>query len=149
MFVTVFYGVVEIATGIMTYARAGHDRPLLLRAGKAHELSGEGVFLGFVPSNALHISEASTQLEPGDRLVLYTDGLIDVSSPRGERLKRIGLQNLLERLSHLPADDYCEAVFESLVEYQGNADQYDDMTLLTLDFETSSLHPYLRPSEVT
>jgi sigma-B regulation protein RsbU (phosphoserine phosphatase) len=137
MFVTVFYGVVEIAAGLLTYARAGHDRPLLMRAGKANELSGEGVFLGFVPSNMLHISEESTQLEPDDRLVLYTDGLIDVSSPQGERLKRSGLQNLLERLSHLPADDFCEAVFETLVDYQGIADQYDDMTILALDVETS------------
>ncbi len=132
MFVTVFYGIVDPHGHTLTYVRAGHDRPILLRDNFAQELVGEGVFLGFASSEDLHLTEETLDLAPGDRLVLYTDGMIDITSPEGERFDRVGLRALLCDLGQQSAREICETVFDVLFGYQSIADQYDDMTLLVV-----------------
>jgi serine phosphatase RsbU (regulator of sigma subunit) len=133
MFVTVFYGVIEKATRRMTYARAGHDYPLLLRDGTIQELGGEGTLLGFLDRAELHLSEETILLNPHDRLVLYTDGLTDVLSPDGERFALNRLKTLCQTHVNLPPAEFCSAVFAGLNAYQGGAEQFDDMTLLVID----------------
>ena len=137
MFVTVFYGVVDGHSGLFTYARAGHDRPLLLRAGEVLELEGEGVFLGFLDNEHLHLTEETLRLNPGDRLLLYTDGLIDTTSPEGQRFDRGGLHTLTQEVSHLPASELCVAIFDRLRAYQGQSEQFDDMTLLVVEVDSN------------
>src|SRR5689334_9682028 len=78
MFVTVFYGVIALCSRRLTYARAGHDYPLLLRDGASMALGGRGTVLGMLEMNDLALSEEQIDLAPGDRLVLYTDGLTDI-----------------------------------------------------------------------
>ncbi len=136
MFVTVFYGVVDSRSRKLIYARAGHDRPLLLRGSDVLELSGDGVLLGFHSGEHLHLTEESLELNPADRLILYTDGLIDTISPDGTRFDRGGLYTLLKDVGHLPANELCDAVFNALIEYQGTAEQFDDMTLLVVEVDT-------------
>ncbi len=135
MFVTVFYGVVDCATRQMTYARAGHDRPLLLRGGVTQELGGQGTALGLFESSFLRLTEEQVDLAPGDRLVLYTDGLTDVLSPEGKPFERQALKDLLCACAALPLNLLCSAVFARLTAYQGSAEQYDDMTMLVLEVE--------------
>jgi sigma-B regulation protein RsbU (phosphoserine phosphatase) len=132
MFVSVFYGVVEGTTRRLTYTRAGHDRPLLLREGAAHPLVGTGAVLGFLEQDELHLSEEQVTLMPGDRLVLYTDGLTDVVGPDDQLLGIGRLQPLL--LSHVGSspDEMCAATFADLLAHQGTAEQFDDMTMLVV-----------------
>lgn len=137
MFVTVFYGVVETATRQLTYARAGHDRPLLLRAGAAHELGGQGALLGLLEPDELHLSEETLHLAPGDRLVLYSDGLADALSPAGQPFDRAALIAFLANCVLLPADELCAATFAELARHQAGAEQYDDMTMLVLAVDAS------------
>ena len=132
LFVTVFYGVVEIATRRLTYARAGHDRPLLLRAGAVHELAGQGAFLGLLEPDELRLSEESCDLLPNDRLVLYSDGLVDALSPAGQPFDRPALATFLASQAAQPASDLCAATFDELARHQADAEQYDDMTMLVL-----------------
>jgi len=148
MFVTVFYGIVDGPSRRLTYARAGHDRPLLLRGKDVLELSGDGVFLGFLGSEHLHLTEETLQLNPADRLILYTDGLIDTISPEGNRFDRAGLYALMRDIGHLRADKLCDAVFDTLLDYQGTAEQFDDMTLLVAEIETLTTfgEPNVTPS---
>jgi sigma-B regulation protein RsbU (phosphoserine phosphatase) len=133
LFVTVFYGVVDAPTRRLTYARAGHDRPLLLRGGEIHPLGGEGTFLGFPDLQELHLSEEQVELKPADRLVLYTDGLTDGMAPDGRPFGLDRLLSLLQSHAHLPPPDLCAAAFADLLAYQGDADQYDDMTMLVVE----------------
>lgn len=133
MFVTLFYAVVDAAARQATYTRAGHDRPVLLRAGQASELGGQGSALGLVDD--LRLTEEQVQLQPGDRLVLFTDGLVDVISPEGDLAERSHLIELLRRFAGMPAAELCTAVFSSLESYRGPAEQYDDMTLLVVGVE--------------
>ncbi len=131
MFVTVFYGVVEAQQ--LVYARAGHDRPLLLREGKAQSLGGEGMFLGFPDLDELNLSEEQVTLAPGDRLVLYTDGLTDALSPAEQPFGLRRLTALLQSQANLPPAKLCAVTFDHLAAYQGDAAQYDDMTMLVME----------------
>jgi sigma-B regulation protein RsbU (phosphoserine phosphatase) len=133
MFVTVFYGVVERASGQMAYARAGHDRPILLRHGDALALPGQGACLGILDADQLCISEERLSLMPGDRLILYTDGLCDVVSPSGQLYGLDRLRELLLSQLDLGSGEMCDEVFAALGAYQGCAEQFDDMTLLVID----------------
>ncbi|MCI0395569.1 MAG: SpoIIE family protein phosphatase [Chloroflexi bacterium] len=135
MFVTVFYGVVERGTRRFIYGRAGHDRPFLLRDGDVLELDGQGLVLGLLGNERLHLEEVELELRPGDRLVLYSDGLTDVVAADGQMYDRRQFQALLRQHATLPPDALCRAVFEALQTYQGAAEQYDDMTLLVVGVE--------------
>jgi len=132
MFVTAFYGVVEVSARRLTYTRAGHDRPLLLRDSAVHPLSGEGTFLGGIETGQLNLSEEQISLHPGDRLVLYTDGLIDAMAVNRQLFGLGRFVELLESVASLAAEGLCDFVFEHLVAYQGTAEQYDDMTMLVV-----------------
>jgi sigma-B regulation protein RsbU (phosphoserine phosphatase) len=135
MFVTIFYGIVDGADRHMIYARAGHDFPLLLRKGAVQPLRGEGACLGILDPAELQLGEEQLTLAPGDRLVLYTDGLKDVMSPDGQLSDRARLESLLRANASLGPRELCAAVFDGLSAYQGGAEQYDDMTLLIVGVE--------------
>lgn len=133
MFVSMFYGVTYGPGRHMRYARAGHDRPLLLRGGTVHELGGRGALLGTFEAEELHLTEEDIVLASGDRIVLFTDGLTDAISEAGEvygleRLKQLAVTN-----AGLSPDPFCDALFGELHGYCGAAEQFDDMTLLVAD----------------
>ncbi|NWG22148.1 MAG: SpoIIE family protein phosphatase [Chloroflexi bacterium] len=135
MFVTVFYGVLDGYARHMTYCRAGHDYPLLLRDGAAHQLTAPGTFLGFLETRELRLEEESVILAPGDRLILYTDGLTDAQTAARELFGIERLCNLA--LSLTPHDPHAivTETFAALDSYTGAAEQYDDMTMLVVAVE--------------
>jgi serine phosphatase RsbU (regulator of sigma subunit) len=132
-FVSVFYGVVDRLTRRMTYARAGHERPLLLREGQVQQLSGEGAVLGTLEESQLNLSEEQVNLISGDRIILYTDGLTDVADADGRFSGHARLEVLLQARASLPAEQICSAIFADLASFRGQAEQFDDMTLLVLE----------------
>ena len=83
-FVTAFYGVLNRRTRVLTYANAGHPYPLrrIARTGAVQPLAAQGFMLGIVPEEQYR--EKSVQLEPGDRLCFYTDGLVEARNGMGE-----------------------------------------------------------------
>ncbi len=135
MFVTVFYGVIALRERSLIFARAGHDYPLLFRDGTIQQLEGTGVVLGMLDVDQLRLSEEDVRLAPGDRLVLYTDGLTDVLNEAGKRLELPQLTQLLQKHVHRNAGDLCSCVFDDLAAYQGQTEQYDDMTILVVAVE--------------
>lgn len=133
MFVTVFYGVIDVEHRRLVYCRAGHDYPLLLRGGEAHILAADGTVLGFFDERELRLAEACVDLAPGDRLVLYTDGLTDVLNDDGRRFELDRLHALLVSNAHHSAAALLDATFAALLAYQGDTPQYDDMTMLVAE----------------
>jgi sigma-B regulation protein RsbU (phosphoserine phosphatase) len=130
MFVTVFYGVLDRAAGRLTYGRAGHDQPLLLRDGGIQALDGRGMALGLFEEALFVAEERSIDVRPGDRLVLYTDGLTDVTDPDGQMLERSRLEALFLRHADQPPEGMGRAIFADLSAFQRHAPPFDDMALL-------------------
>ena len=132
MFVTVFYGVVDVAARRLTYARAGHEEPFLLREGKATRLGGAGTVLGMLDADELTLAEEGVDLRPSDRLVLYTDGLADALGPGGEPFGLDRLERLLAGAAGMSPADLCATAFAAVAAYQGDAEQFDDMAMLVV-----------------
>jgi serine phosphatase RsbU (regulator of sigma subunit) len=134
VFVTAFYGVLNIHTGEMTYVRAAQDRPLLLRAG--HEplpLSGDGRFLGMLEE--LELEEHSVQLGPGDVLLMMSDGIPDAHNPAGETYGQDRLVALLSRTGPIGAENVLEAVLEDIHAWSDGTPLFDDLTLMALSLQ--------------
>ena len=136
MFVSLFYGVIEASSRLLTYARAGHDFPLLLREGSVFALGGQGTVLGILDQEHLNLTEEQIVLAPGDRLVLYTDGLTDVLAPDDQLYSLDRLKDLICSCGAERADELCEATFAGLAAYRGAAEQFDDMTMLVVQVES-------------
>lgn len=132
MFVTIFYGVLDPAQGILRYVRAGHDRPLLFspETSECRFLAGEGMLLGLLEK--VNLEEVGVDLCPGDLLVLYSDGITDANSPAGEFFGVERLQEAICGTGSLTAQDVCDLIFESVDQFQARAEQYDDMALLVM-----------------
>jgi sigma-B regulation protein RsbU (phosphoserine phosphatase) len=132
MFVTVLYGVLHAVERRFTYARAGHDLPIHLnRMGKVVEIErGSGQVLGVLDSPDL--DQQSVVLEPGDVLLLYTDGATDVTNARGERLGRARLQALVQACPSSSAQALCDGMWAELAGYQGSSPQFDDVALVAV-----------------
>jgi sigma-B regulation protein RsbU (phosphoserine phosphatase) len=133
MFVTMFYGVFDTRTRRLVYGRAGHDRPLWLRAdGSVEPLDAPGILVGLLDHDEFYLTEADTTLAPGDALILYTDGMVDALDPNGVEF---GAQHWVSRVrdyADLPADELCSALFDEVAAFQLGTPQMDDMTLLVM-----------------
>jgi serine phosphatase RsbU (regulator of sigma subunit) len=132
MFVTVFYGVLDLARGALRYVRAGHDRPLLFSAqtGECHFLTGNGMLLGNLKQ--ISLEEAHANLGAGDALILYSDGITDANSPAGDFFGVERLQAVVCAYGHGDAQALCDGIFAEVDGFQKGAAQYDDMALLVV-----------------
>jgi serine phosphatase RsbU (regulator of sigma subunit) len=132
MFVTVFYGVIDLRHRTLTYARAGHDMPFLIRNDQVHILGGVGMALGLFETGFFQLSEETVELQSDDRIILYTDGLSDVVNPEGTMLQQERLIELLLTHSNKSVGAICSALFDELAAYQQHAPQFDDMAMLAV-----------------
>jgi serine phosphatase RsbU (regulator of sigma subunit) len=131
-FVSVFYGVVDQSSGNLVYTRAGHDYPLLLRGPETLRLEGQGMVLGMMNDEELILEERQIQLQPGDRLVLYTDGLTDAEDRVGEFYGVERLEKLLRANAGKSVEEVCTGIFEELHRFRGEVEQFDDMTMVVM-----------------
>jgi sigma-B regulation protein RsbU (phosphoserine phosphatase) len=132
MFVTAFYAVLEPASGTLRYACAGQDHPVLVhpRGGECLPLAAKGMLLGCFEQ--VQLEEASVGLQPGDVLVLYTDGITDANSPAGEFFGTQRLHKTLCGIGDADAATVCDRVFAEVENFQAGALQFDDMALLVV-----------------
>lgn len=130
-FVTVFYGVLDPATGFLTYCNAGHPPPLLfdsLNPAAARPLERTGMALGVLEAETW--ARRTVELRLGDVLVLYSDGIVDAantqSTPFGEERLQASVQANLQR----PAREIQQALLDEISAFTDGADQTDDVTLM-------------------
>lgn len=132
LFVTVFYGILDHETGVLTYANGGHNPPLVARAdGSIEALDGQGgLVLGVMPG--MSYPDHTVQLRPDDRLVLYTDGVTEAFNSSDEAY---GVDRLISEIRAHGAgspEALVEKIHSSVNEFAGTAPQSDDITLTAL-----------------
>ena len=131
MFVTVFAAVLDTKTGVLTYANAGHNKPILL-SDKIDYLNVEpGIALGLFEDAG--INEANIQLKSQQGILLYTDGVTEAVNPQdvfyGE--KRL-LENMQKLNSINNSEEIANYIKNSVYEFYGDREQTDDLTLVSL-----------------
>jgi sigma-B regulation protein RsbU (phosphoserine phosphatase) len=134
-FATFFYGELALRTGSFTYCNAGHNPPLIIRAGgEIEELCEGGLILGVMGD--ADYREGTVSLAPGDMLFLYTDGITEAKNSLDEEYGLERLTRLLVDIRRLPPDDLLDIIFEEANRFStGGLLQQDDTTLLTLKLD--------------
>jgi serine phosphatase RsbU (regulator of sigma subunit) len=136
MFVTCLYIVLDLADGRLSFANAGHNLPYLCNGSQVVELRATGLPLGLLPGAFYEVKEGQINLQ--ERLVMYSDGLVEAHNPVGEMFGNPRLRQYLSEtalLSNLD-DDHSVArlILERLGDFTGAGwEQEDDITFLTLD----------------
>lgn len=130
MFVTCFYACVDLAAGELVYGSAGHDPALLRRASNVEQLPATGIPLGIEPAEIF--GEERLALQPGDLLLVYTDGLVDSRAPGGERL---GLEGVEAALREPLAPEALTGCLEGLVQEREGAQPQDDAIILAAQWK--------------
>lgn len=130
MFATLFFGVLDPATGLLTYINGGHE-PLFIvdKAGVKAILKHTGPAVGIVPNTKFKIQQV--QMEPGDILISYTDGVTDARAPNREFFTDKRLRSLLEQPAP-SASALLERIKTNLFSHIDNAQQFDDITMLAV-----------------
>ena len=130
-FVTVFYGVLDFKNRMLDFSNAGHNPPLLLRAGGSLEYLLEGgVALGVLPD--ARYEERPVAIGPGDVLLLYTDGISEAEAPSGEQFGTRRLEQCLKRLAGGSANEILKGVVDEVTAWAGERGPSDDLTLVVL-----------------
>ena len=137
-FVTAAYIYVDLEKNLMRYAGAGHPPILQFRSstGATVELLENGLVLGMFAEAAY--ASLELPLEPGDRHVLYTDGIPEAADPTGQMYGTDRFRLFLERNHALTADHFADAFLSEIAGWTGqsaNIGQQDDITLLLFDFK--------------
>jgi sigma-B regulation protein RsbU (phosphoserine phosphatase) len=135
MFVTVFACVLNLKTGLLRYANAGHNPPLISRSGGGYEFLElkRGLPMGVQEDFSYSFSEIT--LSGGDRLYLYTDGVNEAENPQGEQFGNGRLLDTANRYRDLPIKEFDLAFRASLAEFVNGAEQSDDITTLVLIYK--------------
>ncbi len=140
-FVTAAYLFVDLEKTLLRYSAAGHP-PLMLAsraAGKVREIEENGVMLGMFPEAAY--SSVEIRVGPGDRCLLYTDGVFEAKNAAQEEFGKPRCKKFLEAQRDIPAACFANALIDSIARFSGHNSgraQEDDITLLVLDFQNET-----------
>lgn len=134
-FATLFYGFYDNNDNTLTYVKAGHEPPLLLRGGggEFEYLEGEGFPVGLMEDGMYQ--ERTLRLERGDRILLYTDGLTGALNVKGEILGRKMLLDLVKELAGEDIEAFLDALADEIMLFSGDAAQPDDIAVMVLELE--------------
>jgi sigma-B regulation protein RsbU (phosphoserine phosphatase) len=127
-YATFYFGVYDDATGLLTYTNAGHLPPILLRRGEPRRLDVNGMVVGAFPF--AQYQESQLQLEPGDLLVCYTDGITEPENEYGEMFGEHRLVDLVQKHLELPDPELVALIVDTVRGWTASPELQDDMTIL-------------------
>ncbi len=142
-YATFFYAEVDEAARALRYVNAGHNPPYLLRGGETfspvpfvasaapiEELATGGTIIGMFAQTSYE--EGRLQLEPGDTLIAFTDGVPEALNPSDEEYGEDRLKDMLRSVAHLPVNDMAARILQDLKTWISDAAQYDDLTFILM-----------------
>ena len=135
MFVTVWIGIIDLATGVMKCANAGHEYPLIMRAGGDFELLKDKHSLALAAVENQKAREYEITLNPGDKIFVYTDGIPEAIN---EEVVQYGTDRLLNAINEVKDKEFTEilpAIYGDVVNFRGKAEQFDDITMLGFELK--------------
>lgn len=132
MFVTLFYAILDLKTSTMEYVNAGHNPPVMFirKTGFMECLSTKGIALGAMDS--IEFEKKKINLESGDVIVFYTDGVTEALNNKKELFGEKRLYQLIKSNSDLCAEEMVNKIKESVMSFSENQSQFDDITLMVI-----------------
>ena len=132
MFVTLFYGVLEVDSLTLTYVNAGHNPPIICHADDEHltELTATGIAIGAL-EDAQYTADTAT-LKAGDIIVLYTDGITEAENAQQDMYGEERLNEVIRACRKQPAAEIITTILESVRTFTGGFTQSDDITLMVI-----------------
>jgi sigma-B regulation protein RsbU (phosphoserine phosphatase) len=134
LFVTVWLGVLDLKTGICTASNAGHEKPAVKQADGHFELFKDkhGMMIGYM--DGVPFKEYELKLSKGSKLFLYTDGVAEATNADEELFGTDRMIEALRTAENKTPKDVLEAVNEAVDEFVGDAPQFDDLTMLCIEY---------------
>lgn len=130
-FITFFWGIINDLTRELSYVNAGHNPPLLIRDGAIRKLKAGGMILGVMPTLIPYNSE-KVQLEKGDFMVFYTDGITEAMDPDYKEFSDERLEELALKLTDKSSSEALNCIIDDVKSYIRGAEQSDDITLIII-----------------
>ena len=143
-FITMTYAVLDLARGVMTFARAGHTPLIYLPGGTiqrdAQVLIPNGLVVGLRIDGAAEkfselLEEEEVMLSTGDVIVMYTDGITEAMNHSSDLFGEARLSRIIEEHGHLASGELRERILREIEAFVGGADQHDDMTMILIKVE--------------
>ena len=134
MFVTVWIGIVDMVTGRMRCANAGHEYPVIKRAGGDYELVKDKHTMPLAAFPGIKAAPYEMQLHHGDRIFVYTDGVPEAINNSEEQYGTERMLDVLNSVKDKSVTETLPVISESINEFKQDADQFDDITMLGFEF---------------
>ncbi len=148
MFLTAWLGFLELSTGKLDYVNAGHNCPLLYEA-ESNTYSWLTGVSGFVLAGMedMTYEQKHMVLKKGDKIFVYSDGVPEANDIKGDMYGNAALELFFSRNSSLNPDSFCGQLKTSLEQFQGEAEQFDDITMLFLEYNGAKNERMVRCSK--
>ncbi len=134
MFVTAWLGILDLSTGLLKFANAGHNPPLISKLEGEFEYLKARSGLILAGMEGIKYRKTELQLDPGDRLYLYTDGVTEATDRDDKLYGEQRLLNFVNTIGEATPEELCRRVEEDVDRFVGDAPQFDDITMLGLTF---------------
>lgn len=134
MFVTAWIGILTLSTGVLTYVNAGHNAPLIGNPKKGYSYLTENSGFVLAGMEGVTYVRHKLRMEPGDVLFLYTDGVTEMNDAAGSLYGEERLKALLDGSGEAAPEKLAEAVMKDIRQFQGRAEQFDDVTMLVIAY---------------
>ena len=143
MFVTAWMGILDLTTGQVQFANAGHNPPLLKRANGSFEYLKTRAGFVLAGMEGIRYRAGELTLQPGDRLFLYTDGVTEATNTHQQLYAEGRLASFMNQHASLEAAQLLPALKQNIDEFVGQAPQFDDITMLMLDYKPKKGGAYM------
>ena len=135
MFITAWIGIIDLKTGLLQCANAGHEYPTIKRLNGEFELLKDKHTMPLAAMPGIRAKQYEVQLEPGDRLFVYTDGVPEAINEQTEQYGDERMLKVLNRDKDLPMEQILPDVRQDISDFAGNAEQFDDITMLGFTYK--------------